>query len=174
MATNSGQFLFNFEARPSPPPRGLPLAVLQTANLDATQPSCGGDVAWSAKVRLQAACRAYEEAIRLNPSLAEAHVNVGRLYHEANKLSEAEASYQRAIQHCPELAVACYNLGVVLEDQGRDTASISAYQKTLHLDSNFGAAPCSLAELYERLVRAKDALRHYTSAKRCRPETQLE
>lgn len=172
---DSGQFLLNFEARPSAP----------SQRLRSRRPSSKQsrrDLAllwWRRGVELEsqapeAACRAYEEAIRLDPSLAEAHVNVGRLYHEADKLSKAEASYRRAIEECPELAVACYNLGVVLEDQGRDTAAISAYQKTLQLDSKFRAAHCSLAELYERLGRAKDALRHYAAAKRCRTETQLE
>lgn len=172
---DSGQFLLNFEARPAASPRRLP-PRRPSAHKSRRESAI---LWWRRGVELEhqapeAACRAYEEAIRLDPSLAEAHVNVGRLYHEAGKLTEAEASYRRAIHHCPELAVACYNLGVVLEDQGRDTDAISAYRQTLQLDSNFRAAHCSLAELYERLGRARDALRHYAAAKRCRPESQRE
>jgi Tfp pilus assembly protein PilF len=171
---DSGQFLLNFEARPSASPRRL-----EPRRSDSKSRRDSALLWWRRGVELEgqaqeAACRAYEEAIRLDPSLAEAHVNVGRLYHEAHKLKEAEASYRQALQHCPDLVVACYNLGVVLEDQGRNAAAISAYQRALQLDPCFRAAHCSLAELYERLGRAKDALRHYAAAKRCRPEPQLE
>ena len=170
---DSGQFLLNFEARPSVSPRRL-----EPCRSDGRSRRDSALLWWKRGVELEghaqeAACQAYEEAIRLDPALAEAHVNLGRLYHDADKLKEAEASYRRAIRYGPELAVACYNLGVVLEDQGRDAAAISAYQRTLELDPRFRAAHCSLAELYERLGRTKDAFRHYAAAKRC-PEPQLE
>jgi tetratricopeptide (TPR) repeat protein len=164
---DSGQFLLNFEARHSVSPRRL-----EPRRSDGKSRRDSALLWWKRGVELEgqaqeAACHAYEEAIRLDPSLAEAHVNLGRLYHDADKLKEAEASYRRAIRYGPELAVACYNLGVVLEDQGRDAAAISAYQRTLELDPRFRAAHCSLAELYERLGRAKDAFRHYAAATRC-------
>jgi len=166
---DSGQFLLNFEARPSAPSRRLQPRRPSTVNIRRDSALRW----WTRGVELEgqapeAACRAYEEAIRLNPCLAEAHVNLGRLYHEAGKLEEAEVSYRLAIEHGPDLVVAYYNLGVVLEDQGRDTAAIAAYQQTLQRDAMFRAAHCSLAELYERLGRAKEALRHYAAAKRCR------
>ena len=132
---------------------------------------------WNRGVELQehaqeAAQRAYEEALRLEPSLSEAHINVGRLHHDAGRLKEAEASYRRAIRYRPELAIAYFNLGVVLEDRGRDAAAITAYEKALQRDPRLKQAHCNLGELYERQGRPTDALRHYAAAKRCGPGTE--
>ena len=82
-------------------------------------------------------------------------MNVGRPYHEAGRQADAESSYRSAITHSPDLAVAYFNFGVVLEDQGQDTRAITAYQQALQLDAVFHMAHCHLAELYERLGRAK-------------------
>lgn len=93
-----------------------------------------------------------------------------------NQLYAACGSRIKQERVCPvrKCEISYDELFVVLEDQGRDTAAISAYQQALQRDPNFRAAHCSLAKLYERLGRAKDTLRHYAAAKRCRPETQLE
>ena len=80
---------------------------------------------------LEEARRAYEEAIRLRPAFAEAHVNLGLLNHNAGDLAEAEACYRRALQHGPELVLAHFNLGVVLEDQQDKTGAIAAYEEAL-------------------------------------------
>jgi tetratricopeptide (TPR) repeat protein len=165
---DSGQFVLNFEARPPARPRRLdPPPTSRKFRRDEAL------MWWERGVELQdqaheAACRAYEEAIRLDPSLVEAHVNLGRLYQEEGKLDEAEASYRRAIHRRPDFTVAYFNLGVVFEDRGQDEAAIAAYQRTLQLDSRFQPAHCNLAELYERQGRRQDALRHYAAAKRCR------
>ncbi|MEP7154047.1 MAG: tetratricopeptide repeat protein, partial [Nitrospira sp.] len=78
------------------------------------------------------------------------------------------ASYRDAIHHGPDVAVAHFNLGVVLEDRGQDTSAITAYQRALELDPGFRMPHCHLAELYERLGRPQDALRHYSAARRCK------
>ncbi|MGZ8382400.1 MAG: tetratricopeptide repeat protein [Nitrospira sp.] len=171
---DSGQYVLNFEARP--PATATRLAPRSRDRISQTESA----VVWCARgEELQdhapdAACRAYEEALRLDPSLAEAHVNVGRLYHEAGRLADAEASYRSAVSHRPSLAVAHFNLGVVLEDQGQDTPAITAYQQALQLDAGFHMAHCHLAELYERHGRAKDALRHYAAARRCRGKPRVD
>lgn len=171
---DSGQYVLNFEARP--PASATPLTPRSRTRISRTESA----LLWCSRgEELQdhapdAACKAYEEAVRLDPSLAEAHVNVGRLYHEAGRLGDAESSYRSAITHSPDLAVAHFNLGVVLEDQGQDTRAITAYQQALQLDALFHMAHCHLAELYERLGRAKDALRHYAAARRCRAQPGIE
>ena len=62
---------------------------------------------------------AYLRALALDPRHAEAHLNLGRLLHEAGDVAEAEAHYRTALQADPASARAFYNLGVALEDQGR-------------------------------------------------------
>ena len=171
---DSGQYVLNFEARP--PASATLLTPRSRTRISRTESA----LLWCSRgEELQdhapdAACKAYEEALRLDPSLAEAHVNAGRLYHEAGRLEDAEASYRSAITHSPDLAVAYFNLGVVLEDQGQDTQAITAYQQALQLDAVFHMAHCQLAELYERHGRPKDALRHYAAARRCRAKPGRE
>lgn len=165
---DSGQFVLNFDARPSAKPRRLePRRQRGMSRSESARLWCERGVELQDHAQ-DAACRAYEEAVRLDPALVEAHVNLGRLYHEAGSLKEAEASYRRAVRHCPDLAVAHFNLGVVLEDRHRDAAAITSYQRALQLDPRFQPAHCNLAELFERHGRPLDALRHYAAAKRCR------
>lgn len=171
---DSGQFVLNFEALA--PTSATPLTPRKRERPSRTESA----VLWCSRgEELQdhapdAACRAYEEALKLDSSLAEAHVNVGRLYHEQGRLADAEASYRCAIHHGPDLAVAHFNLGVVLEDQGHDTSAVTAYQRALELDAEFQLAHCYLAELHERHGRPKDALRHYAAARRCRGKPRVE
>jgi tetratricopeptide (TPR) repeat protein len=171
---DSGQYVLNFEARPPAiATRLTPRSRDRLSRADTAMLWCSRGVELEDHAQ-DAACRAYEEALRLDPSMVEAHVNVGRLYHEAGRLKDAEASYRCAIQHGPDVAVAHFNLGVVLEDRGRDLAAITAYQRALEIDPRFHPAHCSLAELYERLGRPQDALRHYAAAKRCRHQVPPE
>ena len=169
---DSGQFVLNFEAHaPVEPARLKPRGPTGNSRHESAL------MWWNRGVELQehaqeAAQRAYEEALRLEPSLSEAHINVGRLHHDAGRLKEAEASYRRAIRYRPELAIAYFNLGVVLEDRGRDAAAITAYEKALQRDPRLKQAHCNLGELYERQGRPTDALRHYAAAKRCGPGTE--
>jgi Tfp pilus assembly protein PilF len=171
---DSGQYVLNFEARPpATATRLTPRRLARPSRMESALVWC------SRAVELEdhapdAARRAYEEALRMDPSLVEAHVNVGRLYHDAGRLKDAEESYRCAIHHGPDVAVAHFNLGVVLEDQGQDTPAMTAYQRALQLDAGFRQAHCHLAELYERHGRAKDALRHYAAARRCRGKPRVE
>lgn len=171
---DSGQFVLNFEAHASAEPARLkPRGPTDKSRHESAL------MWWHRGVELQehaqeAAQRAYEEALRLEPSLSEAHLNLGRLYHDEGKLAKAEASYRRAIHHRPEFAIAYFNLGVVLEDRGKESAAITAYQQALERDPHLKPAHCHLGELYERHGRAKDALRHYAAAKRCDSDTTRE
>jgi 8-oxo-dGTP pyrophosphatase MutT (NUDIX family) len=166
---DSGQFVLDFEARPPATSKRLSLHRRDTPSPhDSAVMWCGRGIELQEQAP-EAAVRAYEEAIRLDASLVEAHVNLGRLHHDAGSLEAAETSYRRAIRQQPDFAVAYFNLGVVLEDQRRDAAAITAYQHALQIDPFFRQAHCQLGELYERHGRPKDALRHYAAAKRCDP-----
>lgn len=54
------------------------------------------------------------------------------------------------------------------------TPAITAYQRALQLDAGCHRAHCHLAELYVRHGCAKDALRHYAAARRCRGKPRVE
>lgn len=103
---------------------------------------------------------AYRRAIELDPTLADAHVNLGRLVHEAGDTVGAEAHYRRALDLRPDDATAAFDLGVALEDLGRDVEAIGAYEKAVELDPGHADAFFNLAGACERAGRAAAAIRY--------------
>lgn len=109
--------------------------------------------------------RAYARAIELNAGHADAHVNLGRVLHDAGDRAAAESHYRRALAATPH-ATAAYNLAVVLEDQGRLDDAARAYQRTLALDPTLADAHYNLAILLENRGEPEAALRHMAACKR--------
>jgi tetratricopeptide (TPR) repeat protein len=103
---------------------------------------------------------AYRRAVELDPSHVDAHVNVGRLLHEAGDRSAAESHYRAALELEPADATAAYNLGVLLEDLGRRAEAVGAYVQAIEADSEYADAHYNLAHLYEELGRKQSAVKH--------------
>lgn len=109
---------------------------------------------------------AYTKALEIDPSFAEAHLNLGRLVHEEGAVAEAEAHYRTATSADPGSGRAFYNLGVALEDQGRSAGATEAYQAALRLDPDLAVAHFNLSRLFEAEGRDTDALSHLAAYKR--------
>jgi tetratricopeptide (TPR) repeat protein len=110
--------------------------------------------------RPEQARAAYERALELAPDLVEAHLNLGRLLHEAGELDAAEQHYRAAQAADPRHTTASYNLGVVLQDLGRLHEAAAAYEATLATDPAFADAHYNLAGVYEALGDRPAAFRH--------------
>jgi tetratricopeptide (TPR) repeat protein len=106
------------------------------------------------------AIAAYRRALELDPSHADAHVNLGRLLHEAGDAAAAEPHYAAALAARPEDATAAFNHGVALEDMGRLPEALLAYQKAVRIDPGNADAHFNAATLAEKLGRPAEALRH--------------
>jgi tetratricopeptide (TPR) repeat protein len=111
------------------------------------------------------AADAYRQALELDPAFADAHLNLGRLLHEAGKTIEAEAHYRRALEARPEDPIALFNLGVALQDLRRLAEAAETYEKALELDPELADAHYNLAVVYEELGRKRSAIRHLKSYK---------
>lgn len=103
---------------------------------------------------------AYTEALRLEPELDGARVNLGRLLQEHGEPQLAEAEYRRVLAR-GDHAVAAYNLGVVLEDLQRPRDAIQSYARALAADPNLAEAHYNLARLYEKEGDRRAAIRHF-------------
>ena len=103
---------------------------------------------------------AYERAVRADPNHADAHVNLGRLRHEANAPELAEQHYRAAVGAAPSHETAWFNLGVALEDLDRVPDAIAAYQQALRVDPSNADAHFNLAGIYERRGDRQSAFRH--------------
>jgi len=103
---------------------------------------------------------AYRRVLALEPEHPDAHVNLGRLLHEAGDVQEAEEHYRRALKVRPDDSTAAFNLAVALEDLHRDEEALEVYEQAVAADPLNADAHFNAARLCERLGRHAQALRH--------------
>lgn len=163
----SGQTLLDFEVADM----GGTAAALAPAVVPAPRPLEERRVAGSApdwyeegvaleQAHPQAAMDAYRHALDLDTTLADAHLNLGRLLHGAGDLPAAESHYRDALTHRPGDSLAAYNLGVALQDQRRLAEAVTAYNLALASDPDLADAHFNLSGLYEELGDGTAAFRH--------------
>jgi tetratricopeptide (TPR) repeat protein len=196
---DSGQFVLNFEAseiaeRVSEPPELAVLAepAVPRATLTVTPPRepelrvmPGGavDADLSADEWYEEGCElessfperafeAYQRALELDPSIAGAHVNLGRQLHIAGELGRAEPHYREAVRLDPDDPTPHHNLGVLLEELGRKDEAIHAYRQAILRDPDFADAHCNLGLLLESLGRRQEAVRHLMAARKLSGEPE--
>lgn len=110
--------------------------------------------------------RAYHAALKKDPALAGARINLGRLLHADKQLKEAEQHYRAVLAQDPANPLASFNLGVALEDRGDTDAAIAAYRRTLDIDEDYADAHFNLSRLLEARGDEWGALRHLSRFKR--------
>ena len=110
--------------------------------------------------------KGYEFAKDQYVRLADAHVNLGRLYHEAKEPAKAEAHYRAAIEHAPGDPIAHFNLGVLLEDRKRSDEAIRAYRQAIARAPDFADAHYNLGLLFETLGKRSEAIHHLRLARK--------
>jgi tetratricopeptide (TPR) repeat protein len=159
----SGQAVFDFELAELA--RGAATLPLRTpAEETPDEPERGADWyergAEMEEDSPEEAMAAYRRALELDPDLADAHVNLGRLLHERGETAEAERHYRLALATRPDDTTAAYNLGVVLQDLGRLREAADAYVAALDLDRALADAHYNLSGIYEQLGEPEAAFRH--------------
>ena len=102
----------------------------------------------------------YRRALVRDPDYADAHVNLGRLLHEANEVHAALLHYRAALKVRPQDPTAAFNVGVALEDLGLGAEAIEAYQKAIACDPNSADAHYNVARLLEQAGKPEIAIRH--------------
>jgi len=171
----SGQILLDFDPPPSAgeSPVRSPAAgpSPQTLTPKSSEPEFSAEQWFEFASELEAsapdeAIAAYRRALALDAAHADAHVNLGRLLHEAGDAAEAAVHYEAALAARPDDAVAAFNLGVAEEDLRRLPEALLAYQKAVRLDPRNADAHYNAAALAERLGRMAEALQHLKSYKK--------
>jgi len=155
---DSGQYLLAFEGDPA----SGSLSVIEPAPTHAPDDA---ESWFDAAVALEGkdpegAIQAYRRAVASNPTLLDAHINLGWLLHEARRLPEAEQVYRAAIAACGPDPGLMYNFGVLLHDMNRGPEAIAAYESALQGNPDLADAHYNLALLYEELKQPKAAIRH--------------
>ena len=155
-----GQLMLNFTPASGPPPEpALPFAERgcpETAT------------AWFERAlgleedeRLDAAERAYREALARQPVFPEAHFNLANVLRGQGRLEAAEERYRIALAQDPALAAAWYNLADLLEETERIGDAISCLKRALQAEPAYADAHFNLAYCYEQAGRGDEAAAHW-------------
>ena len=160
-----GQALFNFDADRLRQAAGMVVPVARRHGRAAAAYWFTRGVALEEEDKVEA-CAAYRQALSLDPGLADAYLNLGRIVHEGGDTAQALRLYREAVRRIPDDPVAHYNLATALEDTRDLRAAAKHYHIAVELDAEFADAHYNLAQLLERLGQSKRALRHLMTYKR--------
>jgi tetratricopeptide (TPR) repeat protein len=163
----SGQYLLAFEGDPT----DGSLKVIERAGPAVPNARTSAedwfDKAYALERDGAAAARtAYRRAVAADPTHLSAHINLGRLLHEAGRLEEAESLYRQALAACGNDALLWNNLGVLLTDRDRNQEALQAYEEALHQDPHMANCHYNMALLCEVMKRPKQAIRHMAQYRR--------
>jgi tetratricopeptide (TPR) repeat protein len=105
--------------------------------------------------------QAYRQASELDEKSVGALVNLGTLYFNIRKFSEAEQSYRKAIEIDPKYALAHFNLGNLYDERGDRQRALAQYQAAIQLYPNYADAHYNLALLYQTMGQVMKAVQHW-------------
>ena len=178
---DSGQVLLDFESATSGTPAAPPDdtagprragEAAGTGEAEWTEPATDltAEQLYETALELEAsapqnAIATYLRALEMDPYLADAHVNLGRLYHRSAERGRAEAHYRDAVRLAPDDPVPHFNLGTLLEEMGRREEAVLAYGQAVSRDPEFADAHCNLGLLLESLGRRREAMHHLMTAR---------
>jgi tetratricopeptide (TPR) repeat protein len=104
---------------------------------------------------------AYQKAIELDPKSAGALVNLGTIYFNTRKWSDAEARYRQALEVDPEYALAHFDLANLYDERGDRTKALTHYEAALRISPNYADAHYNLALLYQGSSQSMKAVQHW-------------
>jgi tetratricopeptide (TPR) repeat protein len=79
----------------------------------------------------------YQKVLQLTPDDASLHNNLGSLYADMGKVTEAQAEFQKAAELKPaEASTYYYNLGVIFVNKGKMDDAAAALKKSTEIDPN--------------------------------------
>ena len=103
----------------------------------------------------------YQQAIRLNPQHAEAHLNLGVAYERLGQGALAEAMFRKALQIRRDYSDAHLNLGLKLAEKARFAQALESVREAVRLAPANPAARKALAMVLTRLKRPLEAVPHF-------------
>jgi len=108
------------------------------------------------------AARYLEDALKMNPSNAEARYHLGRVRYQLNDFDAAIAAFQEVLRQQPGNEKAEYNLGLSFEGKNETQTAVACYRKAISLD-HAALVPdeqpyLDLGSLLSRLNRPTEAI----------------
>jgi tetratricopeptide (TPR) repeat protein len=115
--------------------------------------------------RRDEAIAAFQEAVRLDPTLKEASASLGRALLEAGRYAEAVTALEAAQQLDPEAYSTEFALGLCHYHQGEYQKAIDSYNRALALKET-SAALQNMGLAFDKLERKDEAAKCYAEAKK--------
>lgn len=125
------------------------------------------------------AAEAFQEAIKLNPELAEAHFRLGLTYDALGQPQEAEEAYKKAVEtYKKDLSIdehsndaeAHYNLGQTYAGLHLYTEAVREYRQATRLKPDDAAIHYDLGQALMRLAQYDEAILAFTKSLELDPE----
>src|SRR5213596_710729 len=119
--------------------------------------------------KLEEAIKAFQNALNLSPSFANAHRNLALALARSGRLQEALIHLGDAARLEPENATVHNIYAVMLGRAGRTTEAMQEFQATLRLAPDSAATHVNLANLLAKQHAWDEAMAHYSEALRLNP-----
>ncbi len=110
--------------------------------------------------------REFDEALQLDPDLADAHRYAGLLRAERGQLPRAEYHFAQLVRLAPDDSAAFENLALCLAKQDRHREAVEHYQRALELNPRSVSARRNFASTLEALGHAEEARKQVDAASR--------
>jgi tetratricopeptide (TPR) repeat protein len=104
----------------------------------------------------------FREGLKVAPSDATLHQNLGTALYLAGDPRAAEAEFEEALRLLPGYAKPLFSLGVLMEERGRDADAIDRFSKAVASDPTMVNARASLADALRRSGKLDAAIAEYT------------
>jgi TonB family protein len=117
------------------------------------------------KARIEAAIDAFKAAIRLKPTWAEAHYELGRSFSSLGKYEQAAAAFQEAIRNKPEFADAHEKLAVAYLYQSDFYEGIEHLKEAIRIRPDSASAHKLMGMAYLALDKREEATKVYDALK---------
>ena len=120
--------------------------------------------------KLDEAIFAFQKALLIKPSYADAHYNIGNALKDQGKLEQALEAYKKALSVRPDYAEAYLNMGNVLKEQGKLEEAIKVYNQALSINPNYAKAHMNVGNALHEKGKLEEAIDTYKKALSVRPD----
>jgi arylsulfatase A-like enzyme/tetratricopeptide (TPR) repeat protein len=119
--------------------------------------------------RIQEALRKYQELLRTDPSLIDAHIHLGLCYKRLGQYPKAIEQFKKVALLAPESSMVSYNLAHSYALAGKTDEAVAGFRRTLQLDPLESRAHTGLGIAYQLRGQLEQALIAYQRALEINP-----
>lgn len=127
-------------------------------------------VAYGDSDKYREAAEANEQAILINPNVAEVHYNLGINYLHLGRFDEAVESFNQVLRIWPESADAYDGLGSAYMNLKSYQKAVESFKQAIHINPDDGFACLRLGLTYGHLRRPQEAVEAFKQAIRINPD----